>query len=204
MGSVFQTYLHLGFLHICNPRATDHLTFLLALCAPYVLADWRRVLALVTSFTAGHSLTLALATLRLVTFPPAFIEALIPGTIMATAVFNLTRVGPTGRPAPASRARGAVLWAAPNALAAAFGLIHGLGFSNYLRELLGQQSRPVLELLAFNAGVELGQLLIVAVILLLGALLLRGFGVDRRDWVLAVSGAALGVAALLLLQQKYA
>ncbi len=204
MGSVFQTYLHLGFLHICNPRATDHLTFLLALCAPYVLADWRRVLALVTSFTVGHSLTLALATLRLVTFPPAIIEALIPVTIMATAVFNLARVGPPGRPAPANRVLGPVLWAAPNALAAAFGLVHGLGFSNYLRELLGQQSRPVLELLAFNVGVELGQVLIVSVILALGALLLRGFGVARRDWVLAVSGAALGVAALLLLQQKYA
>ncbi|AMJ64588.1 HupE/UreJ family protein [Hymenobacter sp. PAMC 26628] len=202
--STFTTYLHLGFLHICNPRATDHLTFLLALCAPYVLADWRRVLALVTSFTVGHSLTLALATLRLVTFPPAVIEALIPVTIMATAVFNLGRVGPPGRPAPANRSLGPVLWAAPNALAAAFGLVHGLGFSNYLRELLGQQSRPVLELLAFNVGVELGQVLIVSVILALGALLLRGFGVARRDWVLAVSGAALGVAALLLLQQKYA
>ena len=202
--STFQAYLHLGFLHICNPRATDHLTFLLALCAPYVLADWRRVLALVTSFTVGHSLTLALATLRLVTFPPAVIEALIPVTIMATAGFNFARVGAAGRPAPAGRAPGPVLWAAPNALAATFGLVHGLGFSNYLRELLGQQSRPVLELLAFNVGVELGQVLIVTAILLLGALLLRGVGVARRDWVLAVSGAALGIAALLLLQQKYA
>jgi hypothetical protein len=202
--SIFATYLHLGFLHICNPRATDHLTFLLALCAPYVLADWRRVLALVTSFTVGHSLTLALATLRLVTFAPAIIEALIPVTIMATAAFNLARVGRTARPTAPRRAPESLLWTAPNALAAAFGLIHGLGFSNYLRELLGQQSRPVLELLAFNVGVELGQVLIVSVILALGALLLRGFGVARRDWVLAVSGAALGVAALLLLQQKYA
>ncbi|MGI4883486.1 MAG: HupE/UreJ family protein [Janthinobacterium lividum] len=202
--STFQTYLHLGFLHICNPRATDHLTFLLALCAPYVLADWRRVLALVTSFTVGHSLTLALATLRLVTFPPAAIEALIPVTIMATAAFNLARAGRAGLPATPHRAPAPLLWTAPNALAAAFGLVHGLGFSNYLRALLGQQSRPVLELLAFNVGVELGQVLIVSAILALGALLLRGAGVARRDWVLAVSGAALGVAALLLLQQKYA
>ena len=203
MDSVFQTYLHLGFLHICSPRATDHLTFLLALCAPYVLADWRRVLALVTSFTVGHSLTLALATLRLVTFPPAVIEALIPVTIMATAVFNLAQAGQAGVPVLPGVSAGPVLWAAPNALAAAFGLVHGLGFSNYLRALLGQQSRPVLELLAFNVGVELGQMLVVGVILLLGALLLRGVGVARRDWILAVSGAALGVAALLLLQQKY-
>lgn len=205
MGSVFQTYLHLGFLHICNPRATDHLTFLLALCAPYVLADWRRVLALVTSFTVGHSLTLALATLQLVTFPPAVVEALIPVTIMATAAFNLARAGRAGGlPTPSRRGPAPLLWTVPNGLAAAFGLVHGLGFSNYLRELLGQQSRPVLELLAFNVGVELGQVLIVSVILALGALLLRGAGVARRDWVLAVSGAALGVAALLLLQQKYA
>ena len=205
MGSVLQTYLHLGFLHICNPRATDHLTFLLALCAPYVLADWRRVLALVTSFTVGHSLTLALATLRLVTFPPAAVEALIPVTIMVTAAFNLVRARHVGRlPTTSRRGPAPLLWTAPNTLAAVFGLIHGLGFSNYLRELLGQQSKPVLELLAFNVGVELGQVLIVSVIMLLGALLLRGLGVAQRDWVLAVSGAALGVAALLLLQQKYA
>ncbi|WP_460502661.1 HupE/UreJ family protein, partial [Hymenobacter agri] len=97
------------------------------------------------------------------------------------------------RPAP-------VLAAAPNALALAFGLIHGLGFSNYLRALLGPNSRPVQELLAFNVGVELGQVLIVGIILLLGALLLRGFGVQRRDWLLTTSGAALGIAALLLVQ----
>jgi HupE / UreJ protein len=199
--SIFQTYLQLGFLHICTPRAADHLTFLLALCAPYVLADWRRVLALVTSFTLGHSLTLALATLGLVAFKPAIIEALIPVTIIITALGNLRGAGtasarPARRPAP-------VLAAAPNALALGFGLIHGLGFSNYLRALLGPNSRPVQELLAFNVGVELGQMLIVGAILLLGAGLLRGFGVARHSWLLTTSGAALGVAALLLVQQLW-
>ncbi len=197
MASVFQTYLELGFLHICTPRATDHLTFLLALCAPYVLADWRRVLALVTSFTVGHSLTLALATLGLVAVSPALIEALIPVTIMATALWNLRGAGrlPGGR-AP-------VLAAAPNALALGFGLIHGLGFSNYLRALLGPSSRPVQELLAFNIGVELGQALMVAVVLLVGAVLLARLRVARRDWLLTTSGAALGIATVLLLQQLW-
>ncbi|MBF9236992.1 HupE/UreJ family protein [Hymenobacter sp. BT683] len=193
--SVFQTYLQLGFLHICTPRAADHLTFLLALCAPYVLADWRRVLALVTSFTVGHSLTLALATLGVVAFNPAVIEALIPVTIMVTAVLNMRGANRVLTPrAPA------VLAAAPNALALGFGLIHGLGFSNYLQSLLGATSRPVLELLAFNVGVELGQVLIVVAILLAGLLLLRGLGVARRDWLLTTSGAALGIATVLLLQ----
>jgi hypothetical protein len=196
--SVFTTYLQLGFLHICSWQATDHLTFLLALCAPYVLADWRRVVALVTSFTVGHSITLALATLGVVGVNAPIIEALIPITIILTALVNMKQAGPAL--ARQSRREAPVLWAAPNALAAAFGLIHGLGFSNYLRALLGAKSRPVAELLSFNLGVELGQLLVVSVILLLGFVLLRGVGVARRDWILTVSGAALGVATLLLLQ----
>lgn len=198
--TVFSTYLQLGFLHICTPRAADHLTFLLALCAPYVLADWRRVLALVTSFTVGHSLTLALATLGVVAFKSTIIEALIPVTIIITALVNLRGAG-SAMARPSLRLRSApVLATAPNALALGFGLIHGLGFSNYLRALLGPNSRPLQELLAFNVGVELGQVLIVAAILVLGALLLRGIGVQRRDWLLTTSGAALGIATVLLMQ----
>ncbi|MGI4761465.1 MAG: HupE/UreJ family protein [Janthinobacterium lividum] len=227
--SVFTTYLQLGFLHICSWQATDHLTFLLALCAPYVLADWRRVVALVTSFTVGHSITLALATLGdvwmnssikeyvnyidlIIHFSSvgnyignilpggSIVEALIPITIILTALVNMKQASPAL--AQPSRCEAPVLWAAPNALAAVFGLIHGLGFSNYLRELLGNQSRPVAELLSFNLGVELGQLLVVSGILLLGFVLLRVVGVARRDWILTVSGAALGVATLLLLQMR--
>ena len=198
MASLFQTYLQLGFFHIFNLRAYDHLVFLLALCAPYVVADWRRVVALVTSFTLGHSLTLALATLGAVSYSPGLVEKLIPVTILLTCAVNLARVRRTEpRLARVSRPEPIVL-ALPNLLAATFGLIHGLGFSSYLRELLGQQSRPVLELLAFNVGVELGQLLIVSLILLLGMLLLHGFGVARRDWLLLVSGAAIGIAGVLL------
>ncbi|AMR29084.1 HupE / UreJ protein [Hymenobacter psoromatis] len=196
--SVFTTYVQLGFLHICSWQATDHLTFLLALCAPYVLADWRRVVALVTSFTVGHSITLALATLGGVGVNVVVVETLIPITIMATALVNMYQAGPAL--ARRSRREMPIWWTVPNALAAAFGLIHGLGFSSYLRALLGQQSRPVAELLSFNLGVELGQLLVVSVILLVGFVLLRMMGVVRRDWILTTSGAALGVASLLLLQ----
>lgn len=195
--SVFQTYLQLGFLHICTPRAADHLTFLLALCAPYVLGNWRRVLALVSSFTVGHSLTLALATLGAVVVRPAVVEALIPVTIMATALANLRNAGRLISP------RAPVLAAAPNALALGFGLIHGLGFSNYLRALLGSTSRPVQELFAFNVGVELGQILVVTGLLVVGLLVLRGLGVARRDWLLGTSGAALGIATVLLMQQLW-
>ncbi len=197
MDAVFRTYLELGFHHIVSWRATDHLTFLLALCAPYVLADWRRVLELVTSFTLGHSLTLALATLGVVVLPSAIIEALIPVTIIGAALFNIVRAGRPRLARPETtpgRGFGALL------LAATFGLIHGLGFSNYLRALLGAQSRPVAELLAFNIGVEIGQILVVTLLLVLAVLLRRGLRVAARDWLLLSSGAALGVALLLLLQ----
>lgn len=198
MTSVFQTYLQLGFFHIFNLQAYDHLVFLLALCAPYVLSDWRRVVALVTSFTVGHSITLALATLGVVQYSPALIETLIPITILLTCAVNLARAGRPDR--PTRRRPDSVVLTLPNLLAAVFGLIHGLGFSSYLRELLGQQSRPVLELFAFNVGVEIGQLIIVSIILLLGFVVLRGFRAAQRDWVLVTSGAAAGIAAVLLLQ----
>lgn len=191
--SVFSTYLQLGFFHIFNLQAYDHLVFLLALCAPYVLSDWRRVVALVTSFTVGHSITLALATLGFVQYSATLIEILIPVTILLTCVVNMSRAGRD------FKRNQPIVLTLPNALAAIFGLIHGLGFSSYLRELLGQNTRPVLELLAFNIGVELGQLLIVALILILGFIVLRVFRAARRDWVLVVSGAAAGIALILLL-----
>ncbi|QIL77015.1 HupE/UreJ family protein [Hymenobacter sp. HDW8] len=191
--SVFSTYLQLGFFHIFNLQAYDHLVFLLALCAPYVLSDWRRVVALVTSFTVGHSITLALATLGFVQYSTTLIEVLIPVTILLACVVNMSRAGRD------FKRNQPIILTLSNALAAIFGLIHGLGFSSYLRELLGQNSRPVVELLAFNVGVELGQLLIVALILVLGFIVLRVFRAARRDWVLVVSGAAAGIAVILLL-----
>ena len=196
--SVFSTYLQLGFHHIFNPRAYDHLVFLLALCAPYALQDWRRVVALVTSFTLGHSVTLALATLNLVQYSPDLIELLIPVTIILTSLLNLVRASRPERRPTERVTTSSIALTLPNLLAAVFGLIHGLGFSSYLRGLLGHQSRPVLELLSFNVGVELGQLLIVGLILLAGWLLLRGLRIARRDWLLVVSGAALGIAVVLL------
>ncbi|OUJ73818.1 HupE/UreJ family protein [Hymenobacter crusticola] len=201
MISVFQTYLKLGFFHIFNQQAYDHLVFLLALCAPYVLADWRRVVALVTSFTVGHSLTLALATLGFVHYNAQVIETLIPITILLTCVLNIRQASreESRRLDRNSLRDRPIVLALPNLLAAVFGLIHGLGFSSYLRELLGRQSRPVLELLAFNLGVELGQLLIVLLILLAGFTVLQVFGVGRRDWILATSSAAAGIAVVLLL-----
>lgn len=189
--SEFQTYLKLGFDHISDLAGYDHILFIVALCAGYKISQWRNILILVTAFTIGHSVTLALSALNLVKFRAEVIEFLIPVTIFLTAIFNVLRKG---------EQRKLML---NYYLALFFGLIHGLGFSNYFRALLGQEESIVQPLFAFNLGVELGQLIIVGVILAIGYLVMNVFRANQRDWNLFVSGAAAGIAVILMAEAKF-
>lgn len=199
--SDFLIYLRLGFDHITDPGGYDHILFVIALCAVYTLQQWRQVLILVTAFTIGHSITLALATLRLIQYKTEVIELLIPITILLTALINF------GFQEPRSRNQSATTSNQRNmgryGLALTFGLIHGMGFSNYLRSLLGREADIVQPLLAFNIGLELGQLLIVAIILTLAYLVLTLFSVSRLRWTLAVSGIVAGMAISLIIANEY-
>lgn len=206
MGSEFLTYLRLGFAHIADLAGYDHILFVAALTGGYALSAWRRLLWLVTAFTLGHTVTLALATFRLVSIDAGLIEVLIPATILATAALAVVqaRRPDEARPWRRSGWRGADDGPRSGALyvvAACFGLIHGLGFSTYLRALLGAESSIALPLVGFNVGLEIGQLLIVAATLLVGGLFVRLFGFARRDWMLLLAGATGGLALLLLLQR---
>ena len=87
--SEFQTYLQLGFDHISDLNAYDHILFIIALCAAYPLNRWRSVILFVTAFTVGHSITLALATLHLLVVPSNLVETLIPVTILVTCFLNI-------------------------------------------------------------------------------------------------------------------
>jgi hypothetical protein len=187
--SEFQLYLQLGFEHILDVQAYDHILFVVALCAIYRVEQWRRVLILVTAFTIGHSLTLALAALDVIRVNMDVVEFLIPVTIIVTALFHVFRTEVAAQN---------VRW--NYAFALFFGLIHGLGFSNYLRALMIGDEGIVQQLLAFNIGVELGQLIVVAVVLLISYLVMTVFKVKQREWVLFVSGAAFGIATMLLIQ----
>jgi len=192
---MFSTYLELGFDHISDINAYDHILFLVALCAIYQLKEWKKILVLVTAFTIGHSITLALAALELVSFSKEIIEFLIPVTILITSLYNVfTKSLDTPTTTFNQRLNVRYLFAL------FFGLIHGMGFSNFLRQMLmpGQEDELIPQLLAFNIGVELGQLLIVAVIMAVAYLVLSVFKVKQRDWTLFISGAAAGVALLLM------
>lgn len=188
----FELYFKLGMRHILDFQGFDHILFVLALCAIYVVRDWAKILILVTAFTIGHSLTLALATFNVIQVRSDVIEFLIPLTIAITALVTLFK------PKPSSGKGVQVNYL----FAVFFGLIHGLGFSNYLKELLGKESVIWQPLLAFNVGLEAGQLVIVTAFLLLTSLISLG-GVNRKEWTLIVSAFVLGVACMLMLETKF-
>lgn len=199
MQSEFQTYLQLGFEHIADLKGYDHILFIVALCAIYRIEEWRKVGILVTAFTIGHSLTLGLAALDIIRVSAAWVEFLIPVTIFLTALYN-TVIHKLGRQDEATFSRALRL----NYLfALLFGLIHGMGFSNFFRsmQMPGEESSLIRQLLAFNIGVELGQLAIVAVILLLSFLAMNRLRIPQRDWNLFISGMAAGPALIMILER---
>ncbi|MCS7018284.1 MAG: HupE/UreJ family protein [Cytophagales bacterium] len=189
--SDFQLYLIEGFRHISDLGAYDHILFITALCAIYQFSDWKKILILVTAFTLGHSLTLALATLKIIAFSTEVIEFLIPITIVVTCLFNFFSPvnNRTAKPQP---------MAFRYLTAAIFGLIHGLGFSNFLRSMLGKEENIVVPLLAFNLGLEIGQLAIVLIILLLSGIITNFLHVKQREWNLIISGMVLGISITLI------
>lgn len=176
--------------HIADWQAYDHILFLLALCGLYRWSDWKSLLILVTAFTLGHSLTLALAVLDILRLPASWIELAISLSILATCLYNFGRLKHNGRKADAIR----------YTMALFFGLIHGLGFSYLLKSMLGEAQNILMPLCAFNIGLEAGQILILLLILLMGSLV-RLFRVAERDWRFLLSAATFGIALVMTLER---
>ena len=189
--SFFQTYLQLGFQHILNWQAIDHLLFILAVSCIFIWSDIKHLLLLVTAFTIGHSITLALATIGWIAFNPSWIEFLIPCTILASALQNLNfkdkKTKNSGKLSYIT-----VLF---------FGLIHGLGFSNYLQSLLGQESSIFIPLLAFNIGLELGQVIVVSAILTLTTIFMGFTRIKRIHFVYVISGIIIGMVLPMIVER---
>ena len=195
MDSPFVVFLRLGFDHISDLNGYDHMLFITALCAIYQLKQWKQLLVLVTAFTVGHSVTLALATMNLVTINAELVEFLIPITIFLTSVVNIVPMVRYKKNMDEQRGE----WYTKYALALGFGLIHGLGFSNFLRAMLGAADGIFVPLLAFNIGLEAGQLVILLVILVISTFLVRIVGLAQRDWGLILSGGTAGASLLMII-----
>lgn len=190
--SEFQLYLKLGIEHIADIKSYDHILFILSLCVVYPIKYWKKILILVTAFTIGHSLTLALATFKIIQVDTNIIEFLIPVTIFITAAGNLMQK---------TDKFNSNLHTLKYLAALFFGLVHGMGFSNYLSSLLGKTGKLVQPLLAFNIGIEAGQIMILVIITVLSLLVVDVFHVKRREWVLILSGAAIGVSSVLMIDR---
>ncbi len=189
---MFSMYLNLGIEHITDLNGYDHILFLMALSAVYLLKDWKKVLILITAFTIGHTTTLALATLEVIAVPTALIEFLIPVTIFISAFSDFFYK---------ENINDKRLHHFKYVLAMFFGLIHGLGFSNYLRELLGNEQNIVSPLFAFNVGLEMGQIIIVLSYLSFATILVSLLKVQRKDLTLITAGAAFGVSIILMIER---
>jgi hypothetical protein len=193
----FLIYLQLGYQHITDINGYDHILFVIALCAIYRMSDWKKILYLVTAFTIGHSITLALAVLKLIEYSTDLIEFLIPVTIILTCFANFFHRSTESilNPEKFSRIR--------YFFTMIFGLIHGMGFSNYLKSLFGKDESIVMQLLAFNIGLEIGQLFIVAVTITLSFLVLNGLKLKKHSWNLILSAFVAGLAFKLMTEKWY-
>jgi hypothetical protein len=181
----FNLYFNIGIGHILNWEALDHILFVAALCLRYLAKDWKKVVVLVTAFTIGHSITLALSALGLVHIATRWIEFLIPLTIVATAINNLAQK--TSQVEHPSRLPVIYFFAL------FFGLIHGLAFASSLLSLVGKEG-VLVPLLAFNLGIETAQLLVVAIILVISFIFVQLLKIRRIWWVWGVSALVLIVS----------
>ena len=176
-------YFETGWHHIISWSALDHILFIIALSAIYLAQNWKQVLVLVTAFTIGHSLTLALSVYDIIRINEKWVEFLIPCTIVATGVFNFM----VNNFKPRSLRINYFL-------ALFFGLIHGMGFANTIRFMLAKDQHIALPLVSFNIGLEAGQIVVVAFILSISFLLVNKLKLNRKWWVWALSGIAMLIA----------
>ncbi|HET6995936.1 MAG TPA: HupE/UreJ family protein [Chitinophagaceae bacterium] len=186
----FSFYFPWGWKHIMSWSALDHQLFIAALSAIYLLKDWKQVLVLVTAFTIGHSLTLALSVYEVIRFDSKWVEFLIPCTIIITAISNLFQKKFTARSIRINYF-----------LALFFGLIHGMGFANAIRITLASGQSIGWGLFGFNLGLEAGQIVVVLILLLLSEVIIDLFKVNRREWVIFLSAAVFSLAVKMAIER---
>ncbi|WP_075342947.1 HupE/UreJ family protein [Tenacibaculum agarivorans] len=189
----FILYFKMGLFHVLDIKAYDHILFLIVLAVVYQFKQWKKVLWLVTLFTVGHSITLALSAYNVINVRADLVEFLIPLTIFITGLLNVI----TARKASVGKENQNLFFAF------FFGLVHGLGFSNYFKAMIGRNAEKLFPLLEFALGVEAAQVIIVGLILIVGALVQSIFGVNRRDWILVASSIVIGFAVQMMIDRVF-
>jgi hypothetical protein len=192
--SDFWIYFQIGLKHVLDIHAYDHVMFLMALTIPYAFKDWKRILLLVTIFTVGHTLALLLSVYGVVTIKVNIVEFLIPITILITAFFNFFTAGKSSKTESINLVFFITLF---------FGIIHGLGFSNYFKTILeGSPTSKLLPLGEFALGIEAAQIIVVFVVLIISYIVQTIFRFSKRDWTLAMSAFIIGVVIPMVIESE--
>ncbi|MFN7099212.1 MAG: HupE/UreJ family protein [Flavobacterium sp.] len=190
----FWIYFQIGLKHVLDLNAYDHVLFLMALAVPYAFKDWKRVVLLVTLFTLGHTLALVLSVFEIIVIKANVVEFLIPITILITALFNLFTAGKNNKKESINLVVFITLF---------FGIIHGLGFSNYFKSILGgDAASKVLPLAEFALGIEAAQMIVVFVLLVLSYIVQTVFRFSKRDWTLVMSAFIIGVVIPMIIASE--
>lgn len=190
--SQFWIYFQIGLKHVLDINAYDHVLFLIALTVPYTFKDWKRILLLVSVFTIGHTLALVLSVFGIIAIKVNIVEFLIPITILITALFHLFTAGKATKNDGINLIFFVTLF---------FGIIHGLGFSNYFKSILGgSPSSKLLPLGEFALGIEAAQLVVVFVVLVISYIVQTVFRFSKRDWALVMSAFIIGVVIPMIIE----
>jgi len=192
--SQFWIYFQIGLKHVLDLNAYDHVLFLIALAVPFSFKDWKRVVLLVSLFTIGHTLALILSVFGIIAVKVNVVEFLIPITILLTALFNLFTAGKSNKKESINLVFFITLF---------FGIIHGLGFSNYFKTILGgTPTSKVLPLAEFALGVEAAQIVVVFIVLILSYIVQTVFRFSKRDWTLVMSAFIIGIVVPLIIESE--
>lgn len=187
--SDFTVFFQTGLRHVLDIEGYDHILFLIVLSLPYGLRDWKRLLLQVTVFTIGHTASLMLSAFGLVSVPAEMVEFLIPVTILCTAIYRLTK--------PKGEKNDKLWW-----ITLAFGIIHGLGFSNYFNAILtGDVSEKMIPLFSFALGIEFAQIVVVTVLLGCEWITTRVLGCQRRDFNLVAAAIVVGITLPIMYEK---
>lgn len=177
-------YFKEGLFHVLDWNAYDHILFLIVLSVPHLISSWKKLLTLVTVFTVGHTLSLALSAYGVVKINSTLVEVLIPITILFTALYNIFKSSKKRRDQKLNIHVFITLF---------FGLVHGLGFSTYFKMMTASNDSKLLPLLEYTLGIETSQLIIVLVVLIISFIGQTIFRFSQRDWILVISSIVIGV-----------
>ena len=189
--SQFWIYFQIGLKHVLDIDSYDHVLFLIALATPFSFKDWKRIVLLVSLFTIGHTMALLLSVFGIIAFKVSVIELLIPITILITAIYNLLTASKSNK----NRGLNLIFF-----ITLFFGIIHGLGFSNYFKSILGGNAvSKLLPLSEFALGIEAAQIVVVFIVLILSYIVQTVFRFSRRDWALVFSAFVIGVVLPMII-----